>query len=82
MRGELEKVTRDFGGPADLAVQQHQGTRTFGIERTAVQQIGERADSRQPIVQGIENVGGAFIEHHVFDGGIADGGFGNGWWRW
>jgi hypothetical protein len=32
-----------------------------------VQQIGECADCGEAVVQGIENVGGAFIENDVLD---------------
>jgi len=33
------------------------------------QQIGQRADRREPVVQGVEDVRGAVIHHHVADFG-------------
>ena len=69
MRGELEEVAGDFGGAPHFAVQQHQRARALGIEGAAVQQIGERADRGEAVVQRIEYVGGAFIEHDMLNVG-------------
>jgi hypothetical protein len=41
---------------------------SFGIEWIPVQQIGQATDRGETIVQGVENVRRAIIEHNVFDG--------------
>jgi hypothetical protein len=48
-------------------VQQHERARTFGIEGTAVQQIGEGTDGGEAVVEGVQDVGCALIEDDVLD---------------
>ena len=67
MGGELQEMARDLGGAAHLAVQQHECARAFRIEGTAVEQIGEGADRGEAVVQGVENVGGAFVENNMLN---------------
>jgi len=63
-------------------MQQHQRAGAFGIERAAMQQIGESADGGEAVVQGIENVGRAFVEDDVLDLGRGlRGGLEGRWWE-
>src|SRR2546425_4299329 len=39
--------------------------RSLGVERAAVEQVGERADRGEPVVERVQHVRGAFVEHHV-----------------
>jgi hypothetical protein len=48
-------------------VQQHQRAGTLGIERTAVQEISERADRSEAVVQRVEDVCGALVYDDVLD---------------
>ena len=67
MCGELEEVTGDFGGAAHFAVQQDQRAGSFRVEWAAVEQIGQRPDGGQPVVQRVEYVGRPLIEDDRFD---------------
>ena len=80
MSGQLQEVARDFGSAANLAVQEHEGTRALWIEGAAMQQVGQRADGREAVVQRIEHVGRAFVEDDVLHVRRGCGGFRG--WRW
>ena len=65
--GQLQEVLGDLGGAAYLAVQHHQRAGPLGVERAAVQQVGQRADRREAVVQGVEYVGRSFVQRHPPD---------------
>jgi hypothetical protein len=58
----------DFGGAPHFSVEQNQRPRALGVEWAAVEQIGKRANRRQPIVQRVEYVRGAFVEDDMVNG--------------
>ena len=65
--GQLEEVLGDLGRAAHFAVQHHQRARALRIERAPVQQVREGPDGRQAIVQRVEDIGRALVQHHVPD---------------
>ncbi len=65
MLRQLEEVLRDLRRAAHFPVQHHERPRALGVERAAVQQIGQGPDSGQTVVEGVQHVGGALVEHHM-----------------
>src|SRR5258708_23629006 len=65
MRGEVEEVLCDPRRPPHFAVQHHQRPGALGVERAAVQQVRERSDCGEAVVQRIQHVRGTFVEHDV-----------------
>ena len=78
VRGQLQEMARDLGRAPHFAVQQHEGAGALRIEGSTVEQIGERADGGEAVVQGVQNVCRTVVEDDVRNGGGC-GGFGGRW---
>ena len=68
MLGQLEEMLGDLRRAPHLAMQRGEGAGALGVERAARQQVGQRADRGQPVVEGVQHVGGALVEGDVRDG--------------
>ena len=62
---QLEEVLRDLGRAPHLAVQHHQRPGALRVERATMQQVRQRPDGREAVVESIQHVRGTLVQHHV-----------------